>query len=331
MSEKPKSLNAVGAAFILVAAGMISVTAQTQPATIAPSINTVTSVTTEIGPKRAKVAEPAAIAAESPVSDTAPVARTDDGRTKLVATDPAAPRTTPASETRSAAPASTDGWHFQFTPYGWLAGTSGTLGIGNLTAKVDSSVSDTSVHINAVFMAAFEANKNKFTILTDLQYSNLGTKRATPGPGYSAVETATKTFILDPEVGYRFAENKDKGRFVEVLGGLRYWHVTEELNFSAGILAARSASASRDWVDAIVGIRGKAALSKLFFVSGKADIGGGGSKFTWQIFGALGINMGKHFALIAGYRDLEVNKSKANDFTFDLSLHGPLIGLGIKF
>jgi opacity protein-like surface antigen len=204
------------------------------------------------------------------------------------------------------------------------------IGIGNLTAQVSSSITDSSVHINFAFMGLLEAHKDKLSILTDLQYSNLGTKNATPGAGFSAVQTSTKTFILDPEVGYRTGENKEKGRFVDVVGGIRFWHVTEDLDFTAGTLAAREVTASRSWVDAVVGLRGKAALSKKWFATGKVDLGGGGAKFTYQLFGGVGVMVKKNIALIGGFRDLYVNKSKT-DFTFKMSLHGPVIGIGFKF
>jgi hypothetical protein len=77
-------------------------------------------------------------------------------------------------------------------------------------------------------------------------------------------------------------------------------------------------------------LRGKAALSERWFVVGKADLGGGGSNLTYQLLGALGFNLGERFALIGGYRNLSVNYNK-DGFLFDMSLHGPIVGVGIKF
>ena len=179
-------------------------------------------------------------------------------------------------------------------------------------------------------MGTLEARKNRFIIITDLQYSNLGTDHPTPGPLFTSATADFKTFILDPEVGYRIAENTDKGTSVDVVGGFRYWHLKSDLTFTAGLLPAVTASRSRGWVDAVGGIRGRARLSKRLFVIGKADLGGGGSKFTYQLFGGMGLLMGKRFALIGGYRDLSVNYNKDN-FLFDVALHGPIIGLSIRF
>ena len=223
-----------------------------------------------------------------------------------------------------------DKWQFQLTPYIWIAGIKGRAGIGNQVVDVDASLGDENVDLNFGIMGTFEARKNRLVILTDLQYSNLGTDRATPGPLFSTAEADFKTFVLDPEVGYRIVDNPEKGAFVDVLGGIRYWHLKTDLTFNSGLLTTITASRSRDWVDGVVGIRGKTHVSKRVFVTGKFDLGGGGSNFTYQLFGGVGILVGKRYALIAGYRDLDVNYNK-DGFLFDNALHGPIFGLGIKF
>jgi hypothetical protein len=223
-----------------------------------------------------------------------------------------------------------DKWQFQLTPYFWLAGINGRAGIGNLLVDVDASITQSNVDLNFGIMGSFEARKNRLVILTDLQYSNLGTERATPGPLFSGATADFKTFVLDPEIGYRIIDNPEKGRFVDVLGGIRYWHLKTDLTFNAGLVSAVSASRSRDWVDAVGGIRGRAHLTRRFFVTGKADLGGGGSRISYQLFGGGGILVGSRYALIAGYRDLDVNYSK-DGFLFDMALHGPIFGFGIKF
>ena len=315
MSVIPKLRTALSVIFILTIAGAISVTAQTQPV----ADNSSSASTNE--PKKAEAVKPAVSTSESIAPDKTAEVNRDASSSSSAASAPVPP--TPA-------PAAADVWEYQLTPYAWIPGSSGTLAIGNRTADVSSSITDSSVHINFAFMGTFEAHRNKLTILTDLVYANIGTDKATPGPGFSAVETKTKAGIFDPEVGYRFGENKAKGRFVEVLGGIRYWHVTEELNFTAGILPAQFVTGSRGWVDGVVGLRGKAALSPKWFVTGKMDVGGGGSKLTYQFFGGVGVMVSKKIALIGGFRDLYVDKSGDN-FTFKLSLHGPVFGLGFKF
>jgi hypothetical protein len=218
-----------------------------------------------------------------------------------------------------------DEWHFQFSPYLWIAGISGRAGIGDLEVEVNSSLSDDNVKLNAGFMGAFEARKNKFVLLADLQYSNLGTERPNPGILFSSAEADFKTFILDTEVGYRVAENAEKGRSLDIVGGVRWWHLETNLNFAAGLLPARSATASRGWLDAVGGLRGKMHLNQKIFMAGKFDLGGGGAKFTYQLLGVFGLHVHKNIALVGGYRVIHVDYDR-DDFLFDMSLHGPILG-----
>lgn len=233
------------------------------------------------------------------------------------------------SDSASPQTTSTDGWQFQITPYFWIPTISGQAGIGDLTTDTSVSVGDSDVELNFAFMGTFEARKDRLIILTDLVYADIAVESDNRGPLFSSTRSSFKAFVLDPEIGYRLLDNGN-GSTLDVLGGIRYWHLNATLDFRAGILPATQASRSRSWVDGIVGIRGKAALSQRFFVTGKADLGGGGSEFTYQLFGGVGVNLGQRFALIGGYRDLNVNYDK-DGFLFDMSLHGPIIGLGIKF
>lgn len=223
-----------------------------------------------------------------------------------------------------------DKWHFQVSPYLWIAGINGRAGVGDLIVDVDSGLTDDNVHLNAGFMATFEARRNRLIVLTDLQYSNLGTERPTPGPLFSGATAEFKTFILDPEVGYRVAANQEKGRSLDLLGGIRIWHLRANLELDPGLLSARSASRSKNWVDAVFGARGRIAVSKRIVLVGKADLGGGGSQFTYQLFGGAAFNLSQRVSLIGAYRVLHVDYDKDN-FLFDMSLTGPVIGVGFRF
>jgi hypothetical protein len=227
--------------------------------------------------------------------------------------------------------ATNEGWQFQLFPYIWIAGISGHAGIGDIIVDVNSAITDSDVHLNFGFMATFEARKDKLLLVTDLQYANLGTDRPRPAaPIFTSASADFKTFVLDPKIGYRVAQNSEKGRFLDVLGGIRYYHVRSDLTLDSIIVASRFASASKDWVDVVGGLRGRANLSPKLFLVGKGDVGGGGSKVTYQLFGGLGYQISQRIAVIGGYRDLKVDYDK-DLFLFDVSLNGPLIGLGIKF
>jgi len=221
-------------------------------------------------------------------------------------------------------------WHFQLSPYLWIAGINGRAGVGDLVVDVDSGLTDDNIHLNAGFMAAFEARRNRWILLTDLQYSNLGTERPTPGPLFSDATAEFRTFIFDPEVGYRVAANQEKRRSLDLLGGIRIWHLRANLDLDPGLLSARSASRSKSWVDAIVGARGRIGVTKKIVLIGEADLGGGGSEFTYHLFGGAAFNVSRRVSLVGGYRVLHVDYDKDN-FLFDMSLTGPVLGASFRF
>ena len=327
-------------AFILATAGATYVTAQTQTVADSSSIKTIAKAVPTSEPKKAEVAKQSSAPTENTVpektSETSRDANTSGEATGISAVA-GAPTAAAKAETapKTAAPrspqaADADKWQFQFSPYFWLASLHGTAGVGNRTTQVDESFGDIFHSLQFAAMGLLEARKGKLVTLIDVEYVSIKDDKATPGPLFSNVNAKFKTFIFDPEVGYRVFDDPDKGAFVDVLGGARVWHVSTELAFGAGILPATTVQGSRTWVDAVAGVRGKAALSKKAFVTGKFDLGGGGSKFTYQVFGGAGYSVTPKIALIFGYRVLDVNYNK-NSFVYDMNQRGPIMGLGFKF
>jgi len=320
-------------ALVITVGGFCSLRAQTPEVTDRPSTATPKPTGLISAPKKDETEKNAstAVDGESTTLDAKSKRSTDHSNMPGLSTTSV--RNFPVRTSRTPVPpspqgGSSDDWQFGITPYLWIVSISGRAGIGNLVIDTDQSVTDSNVEINFGFMSTFDARKNRFVLVTDLQYSDLSTERASLAPLFSGTRGSFKTFVLDPEVGYRLSGNEKA--FLDVLGGIRYWHVKGELEFSPGVLPGVSVSRSRDWVDGVGGIRARVALSEHWFITGKADLGGGGSKFTYQLFGGVGVKLGDHFALFGGYRDLNVNYDK-NDFLFDMSLHGPIVGVAIRF
>jgi hypothetical protein len=312
MSFIPKLGTVLSVALILASIGAISLNAQTP----AEDLSTSTAATA------ASNDAPRAIDSKKPdVTANADTMRV----TVSTATVTTTPPETPVPQT-----VDPDKWQFQFSPYFWLAGLHGTGGVGNRTTQVDESFSDVFDALNFAFMGTFEARKGKFISLTDLEYVSVSDEKATPGPLFSTVDAGFKTFIFDQEVGYRLYDDPDKGAAIDVLGGARVWHVSTDFEFGAGILPATRIQGSRNWVDAVGGLRGKMALSQKVFLTGKFDLGGGGSDFTWQVFASGGYNINPKIALIFGYRVLDVDYNK-NNFVYDMNQRGPIVGLGFRF
>jgi hypothetical protein len=224
--------------------------------------------------------------------------------------------------------ASSEGWRVQVIPYLWGSDFKGRVGIGDRSADVDASFSDLFRELNFAFMGVLEVNRDRFTTVTDLAYMNLSDERATAGPLFSSVDVGEKSFILTPEAGYRLAGSE--ASFVDVLGGIRFWHINGELKFEPGILSGIVLSDSRSWVDGVFALRGKHRISKSWSLGGYGDIGGGGSNLTYQIVGTASADIGDRYAVVLGYRYLNVAYNK-DRFLFDTGMGGPVIGFAIKF
>src|SRR5262245_31636841 len=136
---------------------------------------------------------------------------------------------TPQSSTRE--------WRFMVAPYLWLAGISGTVGVGDTTTDIDPGASDILNALNFGFMATFEANRKRLTILTDLMYISLEKSRALNGPAFSNLQVNEKAFMLSPAAGYRLYERE--GTSIDAIVGVRFWHMSSKLELAPGVLAGR--------------------------------------------------------------------------------------------
>ena len=326
MSRISKLQNVLGVTFIMATAAAISITAQI------PSENSSTSAiagtSSTITPKAVDNKKPSTTLVQNLLVDKKSEVSSSD--TATTSASPLSAMTTNAPTTPAPQAVDQDKWQFQVSPYFWLASLHGTGGVGNRTVAVDESFGEVFDALNFSFMGTFEARKGRFVSLTDIEYVSVSDEKATPGPFFSTVDAGFKTFIFDQEVGYRLYDDPAKGASLDVLGGARVWHVKTDFEFGAGILPGNRIEGSRSWVDAVGGLRGKMALSEKVFFTGKFDLGGGGSEFTWQIFGGAGYNINPKIALIFGYRALDVNYNK-NNFVYDMNQRGPIMGLGFRF
>jgi hypothetical protein len=252
-----------------------------------------------------------------------------DSRDSREAADPSMPKTdAPGAESSARQGSSTDKWEFQFVPYLWFASLKGQVGIGDRVADVDADFGDIFDRLNFGFMAAFEARKNKLGLFTDLLYLKVSAENATPGTLFSSVKLTQKVFMLEEAVAYRLLEKN--GSSVDAMAGIRFWHLNTRLLFTPGISPEVEADRSKNWVDGLGGLRGRAYVSKSIFVFGRGDVGGGGSDLTYQLLGGAGLTWRERFSFLLAYRYLHVNYDRDN-FLFDVGIKGPAIGFGIKF
>jgi len=215
--------------------------------------------------------------------------------------------------------------------YGWLPWYNGKAGVNGLgPAKFSGTPIDILNNLKFTFMANGEVRWNKIGVYGDLIYLNIADKNATPGPLYGSAKLDMKTLILTAALTYQVYE--DEAGWIQGVAGARVWSIDTALNLTAGINPAASASDTISWVDPVVGVRLRHALSQKMFLTGTGLIGGfgAGSDFMWDVFGGVGYNFTPAFSTTAGFRAMGVNYSNSGDVV-KLTTYGPLISFNLAF
>jgi len=244
--------------------------------------------------------------------------------------------TAPAAATTSeetAKPAVVSPWSFRFTPYLWMAGLGGDIGVRGLPpVNVDASFSDIFKNIDWIpppVMFAGEVRYDRFGFMTDFIYLGLESEGASPGPLPLTYEVKANIDIWTFAGSYRAFQNDIVT--LDLLAGGRLWNVGVDLTV-AGPNNAVPLSGSKTWVDPIIGVAGRVNLGSGFALHAEGDVGGFGvsSDIDWQAVGALQYQVSDSVALEAGYRYLAVDY-KSGGSVFDVSLSGPIIGATFRF
>jgi hypothetical protein len=221
-------------------------------------------------------------------------------------------------------------WRYFVSPYGWASGLRGDVGVRGRVAHVDISFSEILHHLDAAFMLPFEARKGNLGLALDLLYIKVSDAKGTPGPLFSTADASAKVFLGEFTPLFRVLTTKST--MVDVLGGIRWWHVSGDLTLEPGILPRESRNLNKGWMDAIGGARGFYKIDPHWVLQGRADIGALQSDLTWQLIGSVGYIINNTATARVGYRQLDVDFDDGGDqFLFDVGLGGPFIGVTFRF
>ncbi|TFW30470.1 hypothetical protein [Massilia horti] len=120
--------------------------------------------------------------------------------------------------------------------------------------------------------------------------------------------------------------------FVDLIGGVRYVSVSLEQGLAqdapkaAGVWGSQRAH----WADAVTGVRVQSRLSERGWLTAYGDIGGGGSKRTWQGQVGMDFRVTQGVTVTVGYRVLVLDYNKP-ELAYDPRIAGGYAGLAIRF
>ena len=278
---------------------------------------------------------------------------------------------TTAQATRTDAVFDPDAWRFRVALYGWAPSVAGSLTARGQTVDVNASFFQILQKSDSLigYMGYFEADKGRVGVYLDTVWARLGfasssTSLRNPIAGLNistASSTAVKYSFAIIEAGglYEIARWPGSlGSFTALDGllGFRYWNsrvdvgfdlagtvdftrlsnaLGRDIEFSRSFAIARSGSL--DWIDPVVGLRLRHQFTPNQEIWVRGDVGGFGfqSNFEWQAVGVYSYAWqftGYEVAALIGYRALGVNYTNAgNNNSINLVLHGPIIGVSVRF
>ena len=207
--------------------------------------------------------------------------------------------------------------------YLWGAGMKGNMGNAVGSAPVDLSFEDILDNLESGIMFNYRLHSGKWAFNLDYIYLNVSPASDVPP---SSVDL--KQSIAELSAGYAINPN------LELLAGIRY--VDIDMNATINITPTPpTITGADDWIDPIIGLDYRAALSDKWRFYGRADVGGFGvgSDLSYQLAGYFGYMPSKSWNLYAGYRHLDFDYKSDNDkkFFYDIALSGPLVGVGFHF
>jgi len=240
---------------------------------------------------------------------------------------PALAQAPPAAPAPASSP-TPSGWRFEVVPYLWAAGLDGDVKVGRLpVAGVEASFSDVLDVLDFAFMTTFAGHKGRGGFLIDTMYMDLSDTAPTPDDVYGDADVGLTQQMYSAAGTYRVTDGKVP---IDILGGLRYVDLAGDLELTSGVASGRSVSGGESWWDGFVGASIRWEFAEHWAVVGYGDIGGGGSKLTWQALAGVDWTFSPHLSGKFGYRYLSIDYDQ-NDLLYDMATAGGYAGLGIRF
>jgi hypothetical protein len=204
--------------------------------------------------------------------------------------------------------ASAQEWDWSVTPYLWAAGIDGDVGLGPIQTDVSVDFSDLVDVLAGAALVHVEAQRDDHGFFGDLVYLALESDPEEASVG-GRVEAEFDATIV--ELGYLRQTSR-----VGLELGVRYWDF--ELTLQPTTLP--TAEGDNDWVDGFIGIRTSRELNDKWNFMTRANVGAGGTDFTYGIDLTFGreFESGSQFVFGLKLLDIDYEDSTASGTPFKL-------------
>ncbi len=233
-------------------------------------------------------------------------------------------------------------WEVTVAPYMWALSLSGDVTVKGQKSDIDIGFDKIWDELNIAAMLIFDARKDRWGLWGDI----IGAKLGDSSTSVEGVEIKPTIKVLWLSLGgyYRLGtwdltdvpDKETPTVTVDAVAGARYSY----LDLDLAIKGFPSVGGDQDWVDPLIGVRTLWDFTPRWSMTLDGSVGGFGvgSDFAWQAFGVLGYRVslfGKDNAKVfGGYRAISqdyTDGSGDNKFEWDVTLHGPVLGVGFDF
>ena len=256
-------------------------------------------------------------------------------------------------------------WEVRIGAPAWLAGLSGESGVKGVLDAVDVSFDSLLNHLTHFPIAlSINARYQRWEFWVDGQYIEVGTSATLPGLLFTDANVHIKNALAEGFVGYRLI-NCDSANLT-LFAGARWTYLQGDLSIFEngdarlailrqllGIQKRLDFSDSIDWVDPVIGIRGRLKIWKATKLFVEGDVGGfdanadtayelhrqgrtivresvDSSDWSYQVAGGLEFQLTRQIWTQVGWRYMKYDYRKAG-FTDKIELNGPFLQTGINF
>jgi hypothetical protein len=269
-----------------------------------------------------------------------------------------------------AAPTPIPGWTFSVTPYAWATSLNGSSTVRGRTTDVDAGFFDILEHtqfpIGLFQLAALgEARFDRVALLFDIAYMKLGLGASlTRSRGIDAINGAVgvsagltvEMVIAELAAAYEIARwsgltSPASHTALDFYAGGRIWWQRVDAQFSilgtlnigdltisrAGVVSAEK---NVTWFDPLIGARIRHQFAPTWNLVLSGDVGGfgAGSEISWQVLALLEHEFYRSstvsWSAMLGYKALSVDYSQGSGrtlYVFDMTMHGPILGVTARF
>ncbi len=256
---------------------------------------------------------------------------------------------------------SASGWTFAITPYSWMPRISTTFSVtgpqgGTVTQSISAGILDYISELNFGLFIGGEARYDRFTVMSDLIYSNLSITTSNShfstinlGPAPVDIpraaqrDTGTRSYttIWSFAGGYTVLQG-DWGN-LDAVAGLRMLFVGSTTNYqftsaiqlpdgTVGLARSGTLSFGMTKPEGIGGITGRINIpNSRFYLPFYLDAGGGSVPFTWQVYAGVAWQPTDWVDVSAGYRYLSFQNGSKTRGVENLSFGGALIAGNFHF